>query len=352
MSIVKLSNSSVNKWLDCGKMYEYHYVKKIRPTGNSSALAFGSALDSAIQADLEGGNAKDKFLEEWNKSKQDYSIVFFKSDLDTQLLGLDGLAELNEILPSHVEDIKEAVKLFNQAQFKQPSQELLRYMHLANWLSLKAKGLGMIEAFDRDLKPMFKEVLAVQKQIELSHPDGDSAVGFVDLVVKLHDDSIVIVDLKTASRPYAEDSVRTSAQLALYSTALMEEYPHQHCAYAVLIKKPKVEYNKQCIVCGTENKSSHKTCPEVINGKRCGGEFQMESNFIFETQFVMDEVLSNTKEKVIDNFNLVNIAIKNNIYPSNLSKCNDHYGARCPYYNLCYENSMDGLIQKELDVNT
>jgi len=350
MSTLKLSNSSVNKWLTCGKMYKLHYVDKIRPTTISSALVFGTAFDAAIEAEMRDGNAREVFLSEWERvAKHNNSISFFKSDLDLGLLESQVIPELAESMPDQVTSLAETVSLVNQAAFKKVSAKVFEYVNLMNYYSLQTKGLLMVDAFHRDIKPRIKEVISTQKEISLDHPDGDSAIGFVDLIVRLHDDTIAVLDIKTASRPYEEDSPKTSGQLSLYSYAVSDEIPHDYVGYVVILKKPKKNTLKVCMVCGTENTSSHKTCPETNGGKRCGGDFKYDVDYYCETQFLIDKPTTALADKVIDTFNEVSRAIKAEIYPHNLSVCADHFGSKCVYYDLCHSDSMENLINKSVD---
>ncbi len=54
----KLSHSSINRFKMCPKSYELHYVERIRPTGTTSALVFGAALDAALNLILTGSPEK------------------------------------------------------------------------------------------------------------------------------------------------------------------------------------------------------------------------------------------------------------------------------------------------------
>lgn len=348
----RLSFSAVSKYLTCGKMYDFHYNKKLRPVNTGSALLFGSAFDKAIEASLSGSNDEEVFIKYWtsqnikglNIDLRFYDkIDYFKSDLDLDLLSLDDRAELDLYKPNSVSDIEEAISKVRQADFVRVREDVMAYYKYACWLSLKNKGLLMLRAFDRDIRPRIKEVISLQRTVELANQEGDSVVGYVDMVVRLDDDRVVVVDLKTASKPYEENSVKLSSQLGLYSFALASEIPHDACAYAVIIKKPKKVYIKTCGVCGVVNTGSHKTCAEKVGSKRCGGEFNLETNFYCETQFIVDTIADRTKRMVVENFNEVNKALKADVYPRNLEVCTDYYGSLCPYFKLCHEDDSSGL---------
>jgi hypothetical protein len=60
----KISYSAYKKYTTCPKMYEYHYNQKLRPTGTSSSLLFGSAMDEALNALLlNTGDPHETFKE-------------------------------------------------------------------------------------------------------------------------------------------------------------------------------------------------------------------------------------------------------------------------------------------------
>jgi hypothetical protein len=358
----KLSHSSAGKYMACPEMYRLHYKEKVRALGIGSALLFGKAIDHAIEVMLSNGDYANAFLAKWDRQEingqEEYlathpEIVYFKSDLDEGLLSVDDRAELEEKRPSTINSLDDAKSVMNQAAFKRISHEVLSYYNFACWLSLRAKGLLMLDAYDRDIKPRIKKVLAIQKPIKLESKEGDEVIGFIDLIAELDTGEVAILDNKTSGRPYEEDKVKTSAQLALYSYAMSDEFPHTKCGYLVMIKKIQKEYKKTCTVCGAGNTSAHKTCNEKVDGKRCNGDFRLEPQFYAQTQFIIDEIPERTKQMVVDNFNQVNRAINAEIYPKNLDRCGDYFGSRCPMYALCHEGSMEGLHieKKEIQEN-
>lgn len=349
----KLSFSSTQKYETCPKMYELHYKKKLRSNALSSALVFGKAFDHAIAKSLEGGDGIKAFDEAWDKQEikgkltsiADLSdIEYFKSDLDVDLLTLDLRAKLDERKPSSVANIEDAVAWVNQGAFKKVPDNVTSYYKYACYLSLKVKGELMLQAFDRDIKPRLAKVISLQHMVELANSDGDTTVGYVDLIAQLDDGRVAIIDLKTASRPYEEDAVKLSSQLALYSFA--SDVEHDCCAYAVIMKKVKKDYNKTCSICGVANTSTHKSCPSTESGKRCGGDFILDPKFYVETQFLVDTIEDQVKDMVIDNFNQINKAIKHEIYPRYLKSCNDQYGRPCIYRDYCFRGSKEGLVEE------
>ncbi len=349
----RLSHSATSKYGLCPRMYRYHYVDKLRPKGISSALLFGKAIDHAIGISLNGGDSQKAFDEAWLQQEYKGELVkladldeleYYKSDLDLDLLNLDLRAKLDERKPNSVANIEEALSWVKQEAFKKVPDDVRRYWKYACYLSLQVKGELMLQAFDRDHKPRIKRVIATQHQVALENAEGDSTVGYIDLIAELDSGQVAIIDIKTAARPYEEDSVRESAQLALYSFS--SDIEHDCCAYMVISKAIKKEYKKICSVCFVENTSSHKTCANVEGGKRCGGEFNIDQKLYAETQFILDKVSDNVKEMVVENFNDINRAIKHEIYPRNLDRCSDVFGKKCSYYNSCFHKDNSELEQE------
>jgi glutathionyl-hydroquinone reductase len=61
---------------------------------------------------------------------------------------------------------------------------------------------------------------------------------------------------------------------------------------------------------------------------------------------VIDLIPEKTEQIVLENFDYINASIKNGVYHRNFSSCVKPYG-KCTFYNLCYKDSMDGLVKLE-----
>lgn len=106
-----------------------------------------------------------------------------------------------------------------------------------SWISLKRKGLMILEAYQKQILPRIKEVKFVQKDIKLDNAFGDSFVGFVDFCAVWEDGRTILFDNKTSSVKYAEDSAITSEQLATYFEANKDDVKIDAVGYIVLPKK-------------------------------------------------------------------------------------------------------------------
>ena len=207
---IKLSYSAAQKYLLSPFSYFAHYFLRLRPTQQSSALAFGAALDSAFNSllmDKKDGItvqlslANRIFTNEWNKVDLD-KIKFSKADLDENILTEDDLTITG------------------------PAR---------TWRSLLRKGHLLIEEYYNQVLPKLEKVLLVQHTINMTNKDGDAFTGIVDLVAQI-DGKIYLCDNKSSSTTYKADSADTSEQLSTYYEALKDNYNLAGVAYIIIPK--------------------------------------------------------------------------------------------------------------------
>lgn len=333
----RLSNSSINKWLFCNQAWKLHYVDKYRTTQIGSALIFGTAIDKAMEYVLTGKDSDDTLNHATAEEHFDYHWR-------TQYI--------NDVLYDLYEDTNNLIQWskYDTDTELLTKEELKDKNHLA-WLTMRKKGHLMIEAARKHFLPKVETVLSTQEKTELSNDEGDSSIGFCDAVVKLKNyDSPIILDFKTASFAYEEDSVRTSTQLSQYLHDLSPKYGNTRLAgYCVFLKQIKKNRKKICVKCEFDGSStSHKTCNNVVNGKRCHGEFDEVLSPEASMQLIVDTIPLATEEFVIDNIENVNAAIKTGVIVKNITKCKDNgWGRPCEFYDLCWKNDDSNLIKKE-----
>jgi hypothetical protein len=187
--------------------------------------------------------------------------------------------------------------------------EQLVYNNIA-WTSLRRKGPLLISAFKEQILPQIEEVYSIQEPVTL--PDeNDEFVGFIDFVASfVHSPGVkYVVDLKTSSRAYKEDSVKESDQLSCYS-----EYKNiRNCAYVVLVKELK------------------KKEPRV------------------KTQIICDEIPQAQVDKTFDKISNVFYGISSNTYEKCYEKGDDKgcfaFGKKCQYFNYCRTGELKNLKQ-------
>lgn len=370
----RLSFSQISKYNQCPRSYRLHYIDKLRERSATAYLAFGSAMDESLNAillDFKKNKSitcdyKSIFDSKWqtieiNKKKYDLPcctlVGYAKSDyiselldetdlqflrakgeeldVDTRGLTRDGFKELKEKLEE--EKSQRQFKLFDNGRHS--------FLNLMNWLSMRRKAHLMLDAYIRNILPEIEEVIEVQKQIELKSECGSSIIGYIDAVVKFkHREELSVMDNKTASQPYTEDSVKTSQQLLLYTYAL----GLKHAGFAVMLKNIRMNRKKVCIECKFESNSNHKLCNNLdSNGKRCNGAWEETVFPEGITQLIKDEIEEQTQLMVVDNVSEINEAINAKVFPKNLSTCKNLYGNPCVYMNLCWKNKADNLEKVE-----
>lgn len=255
---INISYSANEKYQMSARSWYLHYQLRLREKVMGSALFFGSAMDDALNTLIEnkfstGGqrDPKDVFIESWSKAnihgksvslKKTDLVRYSKADLDLDII-----------------DNEEDQKLLKTAK--------------PEWVSLRRKGLMMLEAYEKQVLPHLIDLHTVQQYITIPNEDGDAIIGYVDLIAKFkvneeivaefeklalsennaiakeaklelenlkhlsqYNDKLIIFDNKTSSIKYKEDSVLTSRQLATYSEA--PDVPeHDYEGYIVIPKK-------------------------------------------------------------------------------------------------------------------
>jgi hypothetical protein len=279
-------------------------------------------------------------------------IGYAKTDFVEDLLQSDDIRFLRAKLVEYgVEEMESFSALKTQLEEERSRRATVHFpeerhkaLNLLNWLSMRRKAHLMLEAYVRDIVPKIESVTAIQKQVELKSDCGSSLIGYVDAIVRFKGDSEdTVVDNKTSSSPYAEDQVKNSQQLSLYTYAL----GLKKAAYAVMQKNIRMNREKVCSVCSFESTGTHKTCNNTIDGKRCGGLWNETVKPEAVTQLIIDSIDEQTQHVVIDNIAEVNDAIAANVFPKNLSACKNIYGNPCPYINACWKNQTDYLEKVE-----
>lgn len=382
--MTRLSNSAATRYLDCGKAYQLHYQKRLRPTEQSAALLFGSAVDRAtehyalsIKANTKTREAAQKeaaaiFNDTWLEQEINGTatrlqfcteIVYGNNDLDLELLDKSDYQLIAQTYSTEDVDatIADILERKDQVGFRKLNKKDKEILNCANWLCMLRKGHLMVAAFCKWFDANVVEVLATQKKIELE-ADDDSVIGFIDLVCRVKNkDKPVILDVKTSARPYEDDAVIKSQQLSLYVFSSKHEFEETNLAgYIVLQKNVKKNRTKVCKSCGNDGSGgSHKTCAAEVPGTdakgkakmvRCGGEWNITLHPEVTVQYMVDEVPELLQNNVVENYEQIANGIKAEVFPRNFNNCVKFNGAvRCSFYDLCHSNSMEGLIQKDED---
>lgn len=302
---IRLSYTAMTKYKESPKKYYLHYMLGLREERVGSALPFGNAIDEGLNTllltkDLE--KARDAFLSQfqtfdWNGEKVELAtancIKWSKADLAPEIL-----------LEADSAEIKTGAN---------PS-----------WVSLKRKGEMILEAYREQVLPHFSEVLAVQKYVQIQSDENAMIQGYVDLIARFQLDptvenpnlllsewngKILIVDNKTSSLKYKEDSVKTSEQLGTYMEVDSYEYEVDAAAYIVIPKN-----------------------------------FRKKKEPLIPIEIIIDEVSPETLEKVFSDYEKVLNGVKLGDFPCTKQCLNSPFG--CAYKRYCDSNGEDltGLV--------
>jgi hypothetical protein len=305
MSKKKISYSAWDKYLTCPKMYDLHYNKRLRPKGISSPLVFGVAVDEALNVLLLTGEL-------------DKSIQTFRDKMKWEDM-TDVHWDPRDTDPS----IAERQDGWSDDQYA--------------WACMRVKGRMLIEEYYRKIYPLIEEVESVQKDLQ-------SRPGVIDAIVKLRGHGRVLLDNKTAARPYQPDAIAASTQLALYA----RDQQITKVGFAVLVKQIQKNTVRTCLSCSFDGSLvRHKTCPNIVNGLRCHGEWDESHSPKAVVQLMVEDIPSNLGELAHDSMCQTEKAIEHEVYPRNLRACGKVYGKPCQYIDYCWKGDDSMLEYKE-----
>lgn len=344
MSKFTLSHSSYGKYVTCPKSFKFHYIDKLRPTLTPSHLIFGGAIDKALNA-LVDGLAEDeiaKILDKETDRLIDEDVEFFRADYDGELISEEQKKYLNEVCTKIAgvaidADSLAPTLLSRPNSTLSPKQRTVLALLCAE--SLQAKAALMIEAYRKQVLPKLK-VVTSQESVRWTDEHGNDFVGVLDLKGDIGH-GVMPIDNKTASRPYEQDAVGKSTQLAIYSSVT----GHSKAAFIVMDKTIRKNRIKICEECGHDGTGGrHKTCDNVPDSiGRCGGAWtetiQPEANI----QIIVGDVNPRLQAMAREALSETAQAIKSNYFPRNLNACDNQYGRPCPYRNYCWKDDASGL---------
>lgn len=306
-----LSYSRINTYQECSWKYHIHYVEGIRPEMTKSSLAFGKSIDDGLNALLLTKNlsaAIIAFTDSWSQNKGNGLIQYSKSDFDPDFI-----------------DVTES------------SQE-------ASWTCLYYKGIKILTEYNKQIIPKIKRVIEVQQLVYAENETGDSINGALDAIVEWEDGKVYLVDNKTTSVRYKENSANESEQLALYHFIKKNEpgMKIDGVAFIVMNKNLNKINVKTCSKCESVARGkSIKTCNQIINDVRCDGELVQSYEYAVEIYTVFGKASEEVEQQILNKFDQVNQDIKDKKFEKNYDACNSKYG-KCAYSNYCRFGEMDG----------
>lgn len=326
-----LSHSGYKKFLTCPRMYYEHYVLDNKSEIMSSALVFGSALDNAlnhllVNQTLEGlAQSKDIAAEYLLNNKID---VYFAADFDADLagsyletdckaIGFEGDAfDLISSLLSIQDDLSDKERTLVDS--------VLKY-------SLRVKSEIILDSYYVKVLPMVASVESTQREVMT---DDGSKRGVIDTIIIMHDGRRVMFDNKTSSKPYNNDEVSKSTQLALYADFVNADY----AGFIVMNKAISKNRTKVCSNCGhVGTGGKFKTCNAIVSDKRCDSEWNETINPSSYIQIIIDKIPVINKNLIVEAMDDVIKCVDNGVFPRNLNACHSQYGQKCVYFKKCWE---------------
>ena len=193
-----LSYSSINRYLNCGKSWQFKYEQQL-PEKKSSSLVFGSAFHATLPKHIQGGSdLRQAWRECWSKE------LALNPDIDW---GTDNQTEL----------FNYGVQVFSNEDV-----------------------LSMV----KNLKPLIQDGSpCMEVKVELTVPGVPvPVIGFIDLIQS----NMIPVDFKTSGRSWAQNQADKELQATFYLAALnqlgMVQFPAKF-EYIVLVKNktPKIQ---------------------------------------------------------------------------------------------------------------
>lgn len=379
---MRTSFSQHNTYIKCPQNWHHSYVGRWKSPIAGASMFFGTAVDSACEAMLEGKSDwmitfHDYWKRSWNfgKSTQIFDnpdIQFSYKDFDKDVLQDKDTSTLsnwaNQLnLTTKVLDRAGVVDLYTKVAKQKknpynaaPSKEEMKYFNRASWLSMKRKGEVLLKSFEEQFLPKVTKVVSTQKRADIKDPTtGDSVVGYIDMIVELEGyDKPIIIDLKTAARPYSQDQLDFSEQLTLYcamkGTYALDKSDYVDTdlvGYVVLSKDIKKKKVSTCKSCSHVKTGRHKTCDNEIkdaegNTERCNGEWDEVVVLDPEVQVMVAQKSQQQVDSMLQDIAAIIAGMKNGIIYRNTQNCTNWYGGKCPFFDACHHGDYSKLVKK------
>lgn len=240
---ISLSYTANEKYQNSPRSWYLHYDRGLREIVTGSALPFGSAFDVAQGELLTNKNleaAQDVFLKMW-KSQQINGVY-------------ENLAKTDKVRWSKAD--------YDAVILTEDDKKLIEKGNDKSWVSMRRKGVLMLEAYRDQVLPHLKNVVSTQEYVKIENGEGDIIRGYIDLIAEFELDKDLVmsydkdtalrdsllalekyngqkllIDNKTTSVKYKEDSVKTSKQLATYLESPTLDQDVFYAAYFAVPKK-------------------------------------------------------------------------------------------------------------------
>lgn len=357
---IYVSPSGFNDYTRCPELFYLKKVERLESIIKGSSLFFGDSIDNTINYYLNNlliKNTKkindlyEYFKTDKNKGWDNYydhtDIRYSNTDFDMNILSDDKIELIQNWCKEFSFDY-ETLKTLKKDYSQMTQQEITLFNRIC-WLCLQTKAYYMIEWFLNNFAPKIKKVRAVQLKIngEIDLPvfnnEQKQAVinQITDFVIDFEGiDKPVIFDLKTSSSEYDSDAVQTSFQLGSYVVGLWNQFQTDQAGFVVLHKYLKSK--ALCKSCGFEKQSTHKTCNNEINNKRCGGEW--DKSFEGSGQVIVDTINEQKRYMVNTNYTNFSTLASMDLRVQNWNACKKPF--LCDMFEVCHHNDMSKVKKR------
>jgi len=174
-----LSASSVNDYIDCGLLFKFSRIDKIKPEFKSDALEFGSAIHLTLAEFYEAKMTGTKMP----------------------------LKEIQEIFEGFWRELAE-------------DNDQIQYAEGKNFDVLLLEGKELLTAWYNKIPENGFKVIAVEEPFILVLPEiSIPIIGYIDLIEEDESGTIIITDHKASGRAYSNDETDKNLQLTIYQLA-------------------------------------------------------------------------------------------------------------------------------------
>ena len=174
-----LSASSINDYIDCGLLYKFSRVDKLRPEFKADSLEFGSAIHMV--------------LNDIHQQKMFGNIM--------------GIKEIHEAFEKHwIATVTYGIDI--------------QYSEGKNFDTLLNEGKELLSVYYNKRPQDNFQILALEEPFSFTVEGCDvPIIGAMDLIEEDSSGTVIITDFKTAGRNYSTDEIDRNFQLTLYQMA-------------------------------------------------------------------------------------------------------------------------------------
>ncbi len=128
-------------------------------------------------------NYNDDFLEKLATNGMGF-YVYVNNEKDVTKAFLENASDVlqaiaKDKLKLEISNLEESFNVFSAKRKERiATPEEREFLSYCAWLSLYRKGLMMLEAYQQNIIPKIKKVLAIQKSISLKDTEGNTTIGF------------------------------------------------------------------------------------------------------------------------------------------------------------------------------